>query len=64
VSTESDFAQAIANGTNILVQVDTNGGGDSWTTVAQVNLSPTLANITTVTNALDLTTYTRTNEMG
>jgi VCBS repeat-containing protein len=58
------FVQVVGNVTNILVQVDPNGGGDSWTTLAQVTLAPTLANITTVTNALDLTTYTRTAEIG
>jgi len=58
------FVQVIGNVTNILVQVDGNGGGDSWATLAQVNLAPTVGNINTVIAALDLTNYTRTNDIG
>ena len=56
------FVQVISGGGpgNVLVQVDANGGGDSWTTLVQVNTTTVAA----VTSALDFTTFTRTDYIG
>jgi hypothetical protein len=54
------FVQVLDSGGNALVQVDANGGGDNWTTLVQVNS----ASVASVTAALDLTTYTRTDHIG